>query len=68
MTQALPRRTRRDRVVPVDTARFRPQIEQAMAAFSQDVDYAVKMARAAVTIVKKRQVWQARREARLATD
>lgn len=62
MTQAL-RRPRRG-VAPVDTAAFRHQIDQAMEAFQADVSYAVQMARAAVTIVRKREVWQARREAR----
>ena len=64
MTQAL--RRARIRVTPVDTAAFRPQIEQAMKAFQQDVSYAVLMARAAVTIARKREIWQARREARQA--
>lgn len=62
MTQAL-RRTR-PRTAPVDVKRFRSQIEQAMTAFEQDVTYAVQMARAAVTIARKREVWQARRDAR----
>jgi hypothetical protein len=48
----------------VDVAAFRHQIDQAMQAFESDVSYAVLMARAAVTIVKKREVWQARRDAR----
>ncbi len=59
MTQAL--RRPRTRITPVDTAVFRPQIEQAMKAFQQDVSYAVQMARAAVTIARKRQIGQARR-------
>lgn len=62
MTQAL--RRPRSRVNPVDTASFRPQIDQAMEAFLADVSYAVQMARAAVSIVRKREVWQARRDAR----
>ena len=62
MTQAL-RRTR-SRTAPIDTQRFRPQIEQAMAAFQADVSYAVQMARSAVTIVRKREVWAQRREQR----
>lgn len=62
MTQAI-RRTRKH-LTPVDTGLFRPQIEAAMKAFEDDVSYAVLMARAAVTIVRKREVWQARRDAR----
>lgn len=62
MTQAVLRRTRR--ASPVDVTRFRPQIDAAMDAFSSDVSYAVAMARSAVTIVRKREVWQARRDAR----
>lgn len=62
-TSALLRRTRH-RINPVDVAAFRPHIDQAMEAFQSDVSYAVQMARAAVTIVRKREVWQARREAR----
>lgn len=62
MTQAL--RRSRSRAAPVDVRRFRNQIEQAMTAFEMDADYAVRMARAAVTIVRKREVWQSRREAR----
>jgi hypothetical protein len=65
MTHALARRTR-SRVNPVDVAAFRPAIDQAMEAFQADVSYAVLMARAAVTIVRKREVWQARRDARTA--
>ncbi len=59
-----PATTRTRRRYTVDVARFRPQIDQAMAAFQEDVSYAVQMARAAVTINRKREVWQARREAR----
>lgn len=62
MTHAL-RRTR-NRTNPVDIARFRPQIDRAMEAFQADVSYSVQMARAAVTITRKREVWQARRDAR----
>jgi hypothetical protein len=61
-----PTRVRRTRTEAVDTASFRPQIEQAMLAFTADVSYAVSMARAAVTIVRKRELWQARRDARQA--
>jgi len=57
-----PRRTAN----PVDTVAFRHHIEQAMEAFQTDVSYAVQMARAAVTITRKREVWQARRDARAA--
>lgn len=64
MTTETVRRTRKS-LNPVDTGRFRVQIEQAMKAFETDVSYAVLMARAAVTIVRKREVWQARRDARL---
>ncbi len=66
MTQALTRRNR-PRPGPVDVSTFRPQIDQAMAAFQADVSYAVSMARAAVTIVRKREVWQARRDSRTET-
>lgn len=65
MTQpALLRRTR-NRLNPVDVQFFRPQIDQALEAFRNDVSYAVSMAKAAVTIVRKREVWQARRDARM---
>jgi hypothetical protein len=37
-------------------------VEVALTAFGIDVSYAVSMARAAVTITRKRAVWQARRE------
>lgn len=50
---------------PVDISLFSDQIEQAMEAFKTDVSYAVLMARAAVTIVRKRAVWAARREQRI---
>lgn len=63
MTQAILRRTR-NRPNPVDIQHFRPQIDAALEAFQQDVSYAVLMARAAVTIARKRQVWQQRRDAR----
>lgn len=66
MTQATVVRRTRKSLTPVDTGKFRAQIEQAMKAFEADVSYAVLMARAAVTIVRKREVWQARREARSA--
>jgi hypothetical protein len=58
----LTRRTRRH-TNPVDVATFRPQIEEAMNAFRADVSYAVEMARAAVTITRKREVWKTRQQA-----
>lgn len=66
MTQATLRRAR-TQVTPVDVSHFRPMVEQAMEAFQADVSYAVHIARAAVSIVNKRQVWQARRDARAET-
>lgn len=54
----------RSRINPVDVNHFKPVVDQAMEAFTEDVSYAVHMARAAVTIVRKREVWQARREAK----
>lgn len=62
MTQTL-RRQRRG-ANPVDLELFYDQVESAMTAFSTDVSYAVLMARAAVTITRKREVWKARREQR----
>lgn len=60
--------TRRPRRAPepIDVTPFREHIAEALAAFATDVSYAVAMARAAVIIVKKRQVWQARKELRAA--
>lgn len=63
MTQVILRRPRK-RLNPVDVSAFTHQIDQAMEAFSNDVSYAVEMARSAVNIVRKREVWQARRDAR----
>lgn len=63
MTTVTLRRVR-NRINPVDIHRFRPQIDAAMDAFQNDVSYAVLMARAAVTITRKREVWQARRDAK----
>jgi hypothetical protein len=63
MTQALTRRPRK-RLNPIDVSAFDHTITQAMEAFRSDVSYAVEMARSAVNIVKKREVWQARRDAR----
>lgn len=62
MTQALRRPRRGNTPVAVDT--FREQIERALTAFNEDVTYSVLMARAAVTISRKRDVWQTRRELR----
>lgn len=67
MTAPVLRRPR-NRTHPVDVAAFRHQIDQAMQAFQADVSYAVHMARAAVTIARKREVWQARRDARAQAD
>lgn len=66
MTQAM--RRSRNRIVPVDVTGFRNAVDQAMDAFAADVSYAVLMARAAVTITRKRQVWQQRRNDRLAAE
>lgn len=49
--------------VAIDVQRFRPIVDQAMEAFQADVTYAVHIARAAVTIARKREIWQARRDA-----
>lgn len=65
MTERM-RRTR-SRINPVDVTHFTPVVNQAMNAFAADVSYAVHMARAATTIVRKREVWQARRDAQGAT-
>ena len=46
---------------PVDVTPFRRDVDAAIHAFGLDVSYAVSMARAAVTITRKRAVWQARR-------
>lgn len=56
-------RRARIRVSPVDVTHFLPVVDQALIAFQDDVSYAVHMARAAMTIVRKREVWQARRDA-----
>lgn len=57
-----PARRTRKQAQPVDVAPFRPQIEEAMRAFRADVSYAVEMARAAVTITRKREVWKTRQQ------
>lgn len=49
---------------PADLRRFAAHVEAAVVAFREDVSYAVSMARAAVVIDRKRQVWQARKELR----
>lgn len=68
MTQvALGRRAPR-RTTPVDAAAFAADVEAALSAFRHDVSYAVSMARSAVTITRKREVWQARKETRLAEE
>lgn len=54
-----PRNPRRG---PVDITPFYRDIHEAIDAFGTDVSYAVAMARAAVTITRKRAVWQQRRE------
>lgn len=41
---------------------FARDIEEALAAFTSDVSYAVCIARAAVAIAAKRHAWQARRD------
>lgn len=55
-----PRRTR-----PVEVASFTGDVDEALHAFATDVSYAVQMARCAVTIGRKRDVWAARRDQRL---
>lgn len=47
-----------------DQTRFDDEIAAACAAFATDVSYAVAMARAAVTITRKRDLWLARKELR----
>lgn len=63
LTPTYRRRPRRG-VVPIDITAFHHAVDAAMEAFQADVSYAVQMARAAVTITRKREVWQARRDAR----
>ncbi len=67
MTVEIYKRGHRRGYTAVDVTAFQGPIEQAMQAFQDDVSYAVQMARAAVTITRKREVWQARREARQTT-
>ena len=59
------RRTRRPSN-PVDVAAFRSHVDEALEAFTTDVSYAVAMARSAVAITRKREMWQVRRELRAA--
>lgn len=60
-TATLRRGSRRAR--PVDVSTFAIDVETALAAFRTDVSYAVLMARSAVTIGRKRDLWQARKAA-----
>lgn len=62
MTQAI-RRTRRG-TTPVAVDKFTDHIDKALTAFRADATYSVLIARAAVTIARKREVWQQRRENR----
>lgn len=63
IAQPIRRAPRRHRAT-VDVATFTGDVQAALAAFSQDVTYAVLMARSAVTIGRKRQAWSARKELR----
>ncbi len=65
MTEIGVRRAPR-RLKPVDPTTFLPEIEAALAAFSADVTYAVEVATNAVTALRKRAVYAARREIRAA--
>lgn len=56
-----PRRTNR-RSRPVDVESFTTRVDAALTAFATDVNYAVLMARAAVTIGRKRELWLQRRQ------
>lgn len=62
-----PRRIPRQRV-PIDTQRFTAELESAYVAFGADASYAAAMARNAVTIQRKRSVWQARRDQKTILD
>ncbi len=62
---ASPRRASR-RGQPVDLILFADQVDAALLAFATDVSFAVEMARAAVTIDRKRRTWQARKDLRAA--
>ncbi len=61
-TTCTPIPTRQQRRGPVDVTRFHHEVHDAIEAFGVDVSYAVAMARAAVTITRKRAVWQQRRD------
>ncbi len=61
-TTCTPTVTRAQRRGPVDVTRFHGDVHDAIEAFGIDVSYAVAMARAAVTITRKRAVWQQRRD------
>jgi len=54
------RTSRRGR--PVDVETFTDKVDSAMTAFRTDATYAVHMARAAVTIGRKRDLWLHRRQ------
>jgi hypothetical protein len=54
------RQQRRSR--PVDVSTFAGDVDAALTAFSADVSYAVSMARSAVTIGRKRQMWHDRKQ------
>lgn len=62
MQVCAPQVTRQQRRGPVDVTRFHGEVRAAIDAFQIDVSYAVAMARAAVTITRKRAVWQQRRD------
>lgn len=47
---------------PVDVELFTSVVNTSLAAFRTDVTYAVQMARAAVTIGRKREMWTQRRQ------
>lgn len=66
MTQTMARRASRGARPSADLDTFNDAIHGALAAFAQDVSYAVAMARAAVTITRKREILTARRELRAA--
>lgn len=60
ITRRAPRRSR----IPVDVDCFSDDVDAALAAFHKDVTYAVAMARSAVSIGRKREVWSARKQQR----
>jgi hypothetical protein len=61
-TTCTPNVARQQRRGPVDVTGFHKEVREAIDAFGVDVSYAVAMARAAVTITRKRAVWQQRRD------